>query len=474
MTFDFTLPSPVTFIFTMAWIGLFMYAGIWLRARIAFLRKYLIPACIVGGLLGTVANWLFLDRLGPLGVDPAIIQSVSFHVLPLFFSGLAFRVAANKNSVGRIFFGGIWLAATFVMIPSFLYALVCVVTMALNPVFGTDYLASYAIVLTKGFADGPGSALSLGIAWDTAKSGLDLASLGMTGGTIGFLLAYIICIPLANYYHKRSRLLPNHETTGEAERRGYYKPEDMSEDLGRQTTHNSNVDTLFVHVGLVFLNYGLALALCLGVAQLLANSPFKHYVGMVWTFVWLAPLITGIPLKKLLDKLGLEHLINQTLMSHICNFFIDVMVICCFFGMTLHTLKDYMPMIIMASILWPIFLFILTKCVVKFVNNFKDIRVIYTMGVLLGTAATGIFMARILDPASKSPIAFEQAIAPLFISMVGIPTAPIIHLEVLGGHSPWLVVGGMLGKALLALICLIVVTRLLNAAYTKSAPEFVE
>lgn len=476
MNFNFTLPGPITFIFTMAWLGLFMYIGVLLRAKVSFLRRYLIPTCITGGVIGMLSNWLFLGRLGPLGVSPDIIKAVSFHIFPLFFSALAFRTPTASKSGRGIFIGGLWLAASFLTFAALLYVVSCLITMGTNIVCGTDYMASFGIIPTNGFINGPGTAMPLGLTWDNhLQNGIELATLGMSGGSIGFLLAYIIGIPLANYYHKRSRLLSNCDLAGEAEHRGYYASDDeCAEEIGRETTHNSNIETLALHIGIVFFNYGLALALCLGMAQLLSYSSFKNYTGMVWTFVWMAPIITAWPLRKMLVKTGFYCLIDQKIMSHLGNFFIDLMVMCSFFGMALTALKYYLPLLCAISILIPLVLYVLTRITVKYVNNYKDIRTLYIMGTLTGTAATGLFLCRIIDPENKSPIAYEQAIAPMFVSMGEIPTAPLMHLEVLGGHSPWILMGALLVKAVAAGVALMIITRLLNKAYLDTAPKLIE
>ena len=467
MVFNFTFPSPLTFVITMGWIGLFMFIGVIVRAKVPLFRKYLIPTCIIGGVLGMFANWIFLSKLGPLGVDHSMVGAVTYHIFPLFFSALAFRSSESKTAGRRFLAGGLWLAACFIGIPFFLYAVACLLTMGVNTVCGTEYLTSFGIIPTHGFTSGPGAAMPIGLAWDNhLKNGLDLASLGLTGGSLGFLVAYIIGIPMANYYHKRSKLLGTGGVSITlAEQRGFYDDDDDYIHIGRETTHNSNIETLAIHIGLIFFNYALALAICLGIAQAVSYTPYKNYIGMIWTLVWMAPLITAWPIKKIMKISGFEFIVCPDIMRHISNFFIDLMAITAFFGMTLKALLYFLPLLCAIVVFIPLVLYACTQIIVRYINDYKDVRTLYLMGTLTGTAATGLFLCRIIDPESRSPIAFEQAIAPVFMTIPLTIATTIMHFEVLGGHSPWSVIGWSLVVAGLCGICLIFFIRALNRVY---------
>ena len=191
---------------------------------------------------------------------------------------------------------------------------------------------------------------------------------------------------------------------------------------------------------------------------------------MIWTLVWMAPIITAWPLKKLMMKTGFYCIIDQDIMRHMSNFFIDMMAITAFFGMTLKALSFFLPLICAITVLFPIILFACTKVAAGFVNNYKDVRTLYIMGTLTGTAATGLFLCRIIDPESRSPIAFEQALAPVFIAIPNFIATPILHFEILGGHSPWSVIGWSLVVTAISGCFLVVFIKALNKAYAD-VPE---
>lgn len=475
MQLSIPLPAPVPLIFSMAWIGLFMFIGIILRAKIPFLRRYLIPAAISGGLVGTVANWFLLNRIGIFGVDMPTINAISFHIFPLFFSALSLRPQEDAGAGPRIFMGGLWLAATFTGIPAVLYIVSMFTAMGCNTIFSTDYMASFSMLIANGFINGPGASLPMGIAWDNhLNAGLGLAQLGLTGGSIGFLVAYAVGIPMANFYHKRSKLLDACSELGDdTERRGYYIPFQGcgAPSIGNETTHNSNVDSLAFHIGIIIFNYALGLALCIGIAEAISHSTYKNYVGVIWLFAWIAPVITGTIIRTVLKKTGYSCLLDAGTLSHLSNTFIDIMVMCSFFGMALNTLSTYLPLIVSVSITLTTTLYITSKFQLSFINNFRDVRMLYLMGTLTGTAATGLFLCRIIDPDGKSPIAFEQAVAPVFIAIVETVTAPILHFEVLGGNSPWMVIQWLAVKALVCCAAIGIFTVLLNKVYKNTSKE---
>ena len=467
MTFNFTLPSPMTFIFTMGWLGLFMFIGVMCRARIAFLRKWLIPTAVIGGVLGMFANWTFLEKIGIFGVDQAMVKAISFHILPLFFSALAFRSSQGKDTSKRIVAGAVCLSGQNVFVSSAMYLVSVILVMGINLLANTDYLASIGLIVSNGFSGGPSSAMGVGIAWDPTDT-QGYVSMGLTGGSLGFLIAYIVGIPLANLYHKQASSAQR--TVGEAESRGYYLAADAPS-MGRETTFSSNIEALAVHIGLIFVNWSLSLVVCLGVAQLISYTSFKNYAGMVWTFTWMIPVLTAYPLRKFLNMTGYDVVIDDKLMAHIGNYCIDLMVICSFFGMTLSILGKFLPVLLIVSVVLTVLIFGLMRLITWNIKNFRNIRVLYEFGVLTGTAATGLFLVRIVDPDGKNPMALEQAFASFVMTFFHIPTAPFTHLEALGGHSPWIVVAGYAAKALAGLVLVIIGNRLVNRAYAGQVTD---
>ena len=58
-----------------AWISVFLLAGIYLRARVALIQRFLFPSCLVGGFAGLAAM-----QTGLVAVDISSLEEFGYHL----------------------------------------------------------------------------------------------------------------------------------------------------------------------------------------------------------------------------------------------------------------------------------------------------------------------------------------------------------------------------------------------------------
>ena len=130
--------------------------------------------------------------------------------------------------------------------------------------FGYDLFRTFGFFAPLGFTEGPGQALSIGKVWE--NFGFEhAATIGLTFATVGFLFAFFVGVPLANWGIKKGRAEQPQTALPKDLLTGVIGKESSKESAGTLTMHSANVETLafqFALVGLVYLlTYGLVLSI---------------------------------------------------------------------------------------------------------------------------------------------------------------------------------------------------------------------
>ena len=145
-------------ILAFAFLACMLLAGTVLRANVAILRNALVPASLIGGVLGFILLALGLAY----GYESSDFQSFTFHFFTLSFMSLVMARGEN-TSVSAVARGGSWLSLVWVM-SLVLQALIGLAVILGYNLMADNQLSEYlGLLVTHGFTQGPGQALALGI-----------------------------------------------------------------------------------------------------------------------------------------------------------------------------------------------------------------------------------------------------------------------------------------------------------------------
>ena len=101
-------PFEMSYFLAFGFIGICIFIGVFLRARIKFLQNFLVPACMIGGIFGMI-----LINLDLIPLKAEYFQTIAYHFFIISFISIGLTGARKKSSEkGRakeIARGALWM-----------------------------------------------------------------------------------------------------------------------------------------------------------------------------------------------------------------------------------------------------------------------------------------------------------------------------------------------------------------------------
>ena len=243
----------------LAWIGVMFVAAVILRAKIAFLGKSLVPACVIAG----VAGFIFMNVTGLGGSTAAEYGYISGQLYTFLFINMGITLAVKKENaepqtkvrslkdlrakIAGGMFSGIFGMGSFWALAYSFQALIGFGVLSLIGQYW-DMDPVYGLMTSFGFAQGPGQAVTYGAQMEAA-GWAHATQVGITFASVGFLVAFIFGVPYAKRGIRTGIASSSVRLSGDVAR-GFYEPEKQAP-YGRVTTFGGNLDVLTFHVALV-------------------------------------------------------------------------------------------------------------------------------------------------------------------------------------------------------------------------------
>ena len=179
---------------------MFIVVGVILRAKIPILRNNLVPASVIGGVLGFLIMQTGMIQNASAGDFSGIagtLWSFSFANMGLTLMASKKNAAPVKTSLKEKLansqFSGICGMGFFWVIPYALTGLLGYgVLKLIGGAFGMD--AVYGLQVPFGFAQGPGQSVTYGTMMENSGV-VNAVQVGVTFAACGFLVAFMIGVP---------------------------------------------------------------------------------------------------------------------------------------------------------------------------------------------------------------------------------------------------------------------------------------
>jgi ESS family glutamate:Na+ symporter len=401
----------------------------YLRAKVRFFQKYLIPNALTAGfILLPLYNFVF-----PLaGVTAAGLGELAYHLLGISFIAMALRTGRPTSAVGenRLF-------ATVIMVLS-QFAIQVLVGLLLTFMFiSTIYPNLYepfGYLLPLGFVQGPGQAFAIGESWSGV--GIEGAgSVGLTFAAIGFILATFGGIFLINFgirrgWVTREELAPLRESRV---RTGVY-PRDVERPVGSvMTTETEAIDTMSFNAGLVLFCYFLTyLFLSFMTWALSLVGPLGEELAVnLWGISFIFAALIGLAVKHTIQAIRVDHVIDTRTMNRISGISVDVMVTAAIGAISLVAVSRYWVPIVVLALAGAFMTFITVPWIAsRLFRDHKFHRMLLIFGVSTGTLSTGLALLRVIDPDFETPVASDYTYAAGITFVFAIPFILSISLPV--------------------------------------------
>ena len=381
----------------LAIIGLFLMAGVVLRAIIKPLQKIFIPASFIGGALMLV--------LGPqvLGVLtlPETTSQYSGALVDIVLTCLVWGVTINgKKIISYLDYCcvGIGQKGMQLAVGSVLGLLLAKIWTGLPPQWGT--------VPVFCFVGGHGTAASVGAVYE--ELGVpDMAGLGVIMSTIGLLAAIVGGLIFINIGARRgwTKYISAEEVAQRIKETGgkTILPPEKRNSMGETRVSNDGINNLLLQIIMILGVWwfgGKVIDLVTIAIPWCSNLPsiLDGIIGAV--IIW-----------PIMCKLKIGELVDRKMVSNISGLCLDLVVVSAVASMNLDLITAYwMPIAIMSVVMIALTYFLdvyyLKKCAKA--DWFEKAMLLYGMGT--GTSATGIALVRAMDPDSQSCAVEAQAV----------------------------------------------------------------
>lgn len=411
-------PFDMTPFLAFGYIGICIFIGVFLRSKIKGLQSYLVPACMIGGILGMIVM-----NTGVIPLDINLFQTIAYHFFIVSFISIGLtRALKDPDDTGhgkRVLGGAFWMGcmngasmASQAVIGAALVIVLSAIGFNIPQLFG--------FFLPLGYTQGPGQALAIGKAWEAV--GLTNAiSFGLAVAAFGFVFALFVGIPIVNWGIRKGYSAMGKSELPDYFRRGVYREEQIEEPVGLQTTHSGNVDALAFQGGAV------------GIAYLLAYFGywvFEQFFGTIssatWGFFFFYGMIAGVIIKVFMQKTGSAHLLDRQTQNRITGFGVDVLVTATLISVKLSVVWEYIVPLLILVIVGGLWTTLLILYFGRRVDGPAFERMCVQYGINTGTISTGLLLLRIVDPKFKTSAAIETGIYPFFSNFFVLPVMLVI------------------------------------------------
>lgn len=368
----------------VAGLGVLLLLGVLLRAVVPVLRRFFIPAALVGGVIGLMFGPYALDVI-PDSITSTwsgiagILITVVF--APMLMGERLPKVKdAAKEAAPHVFYSYFSSFAT-VAVPALLTVFL------FTPLFGTTPL--FSTIFEVSWPGGHGTAAGMEEAY-TALGWADGSSVALGSATAGLIFGIVAGMIMINIAARKGQLA--NYTGGSGKAASDVLPQSEAHVESRGRLQRASLDNLAFHVSLV------AVAIIIGFV-------LKHFVDMVITGVPLFPLamIGGLVVHLVIVRTPAQELVDKATLNSIAGVALDFLVVSAVASLSLPVLIANwqaltITLVAMAVLSVAIFYWIGPRI---FGKNWVENSIV-NFGAMTGVVSIGLVLLRAADPNFKT------------------------------------------------------------------------
>ena len=444
----------MSFMMAFGWASLMLCIGVLLRAKIPFLRNMLVPASVIAGIIGLIFMNVF-DAVGvSVGTDYDMFTTIVNNLFTVSFISISLTSTpkgegnSTKNTVhGAIGMGLVWCL---------LYGLTPIIASGIVALTGSglEMDSIYGMLVQFAFCQGPGQSASFGAlfesyGWENAST------VAMMFASVGFIAAFLVGIPAAKAGIKRG-LAKHSGKIDEKVLKGYLKKDEQTELTTKDTTVNSNIETLAFHFALIGICYLLAVL----IAKIFSYLP--SFLGSSMSgMMFMNGMYAAYIVKFIMKKLHIDFLQDNVLQTKITGWTADYLVVCAFMAVALSVIKQWLAPILIVCVVITLITFAVCFYFGQRMGGSNDFeRTLGMYGMCTGTVPSGVALVRIIDPNFKTSTSVELGACNL--TMLACTPVYIIILAYASGTVGTWVTTGVLAACCVVYLILLKVTKCWN------------
>lgn len=437
----------MSFMIAFSLAGVMLCIGMFLRSKVHIFQSMLVPSSVIGG----VAGILFMNAVNAMGVnmgtDQTMYTEIVNHLFTISFISISLTSTPKSegNGAQNVFRGALGMGLVWCL----LYALTPIIATAIIAALGQHIGMEpvYGMLIQFAFCQGPGQSAAYGAIFE--QYGWENAStVAIAFSSIGFIAAFLAGIPAAKSGIKRG-IAKKCGELDTAVLKGYYVKSEQNEYMVKDTTCNSNIETLAFHFALI----GVCYILALGIARSLSLIPGFLGTSMS-SMMFMNGMYAAYIVKWFMKKLHLDFLQENTLQSKITGWTADYLVVCAFMAVSLTVIKDWLPLMLLISIIITAVTFVVCFYFGQRFGGSNDFeRTLGLYGTCTGTVPSGIALVRIVDPNFHTTTSIELGACNL-VMLASTPVYIIILAVASGTLELYPAMLSLLGCVLIYLLAL--------------------
>ncbi|QIA65533.1 sodium:glutamate symporter [Vibrio astriarenae] len=411
-------------VIAFALLSMMLILGNIIRSKVPFIKNNLIPSSLVAGVLG----FILLNSGVLTSFSSEDFIPITFHFFTLSFmslclcGGLKKKKQPGSNPI-KVVRGGLWLTSAWSLSLGLQGLIGLGVLLLFNAITGGQLSYFLGSIVTHGFTQGPGQALTYGSIWQEKYGIINAAQVGVIYASLGFVVAFVVGIPMARYF-----LGKNLNTNKESQLDTHYINglfDDKSKpDSGKLVTHSANLDSLAYHIGLLGTAYVITylwLTYIQGVVSGVQIAGIDFSVLFSFNMFFIHGFTTCLILRTTMNKLGLCKTVDDETLKRITGSSVDFMVTGTIMSIKLSVLTALLVPILLVAVATSIVTTLVCVIIGKFSGQLGPERTVTAFGCCCGSTGTGLLLLRMLDSNFNTDVAKELAFFNVAIVLVNFP-----------------------------------------------------
>lgn len=410
------------FIIQLGYIALAILVANFLREKIKFFKKLMMPVAVLGGFLLLIAKYVGLI------VSESIMETLVYHGIALGFVAMSLRVPEHKNEKSGKLVG---LKSGAIIVSTYLVQGIVglVITILLSAVLMPNLFKAAGLLLPMGFGQGPGQANNVGSTYE-GLGFIGGRSFGMSIAAAGYLVACIVGVIILNILRKKGKLSVNENAVENKSRMSDYY-------FGDDEENSESIDVLSIQISIVCVVYLIAFLLMWGITWAISNyAPglAKMLNSLIWGFNFIIASALAMLVRTIFTKSNKIHSKalqsqNNYLLNRISGLFFDIMIVAGIASINLEDIKGlwlvFILMVILGGVATWLYLSFVCKKVYK---EYYYQGLISMFGMLTGTISSGVLLLREVDGNLLTPAANNLITGSSFGIILGAPVLILVGL----------------------------------------------
>ena len=453
---DFSNENLSFGVITVCAICLLMLVANTLRRKIPFLRRSLMPTCVIAGLIALIIKEIVLATTKVNIFSTATLEGLVFHCLSIGFIALCLRdkddyaKETDKTDLKRERVSAAKSGSLIVSTYLFQGLIGIAITVLLSVTFMPQLNKAVGLILPLGYGQGPNQASNTGGIWDAAgifaaygNEGIG-RNFGITIAAFGFLWAAIAGVIIINRIAKKRGVKfkrDDYPTSGQTLNQVIEESNEvpLSESIDKFTLQ-------ICMVGAVYLLTIGAVVLLEIIFRATKVGFLINLIPTVWGFSFMIAVALALVAKAIMRKLVKKGVMkrkypNSYMMNRISGAAFDISIAAALALISVMALgKLWIPVILLSAAGGLGSIFYLRFMCNRIYKDYKDEAFVGMYGMLTGTISNGMILLREIDRNFDTPAANDLVIGSTGAIILGFPLLLLIA-QAPNGNNIWWVAG---------------------------------